>query len=232
MLSSLAQQTQPGLIAVDAAHMPNNGKPSTEELRDLFSQHLHFKSSTWDNLDRFQYRGLVRNQQLQDCETEWLMFGDCDMVYHPEYFERLVAELQSKHATATYMLSSGRTSNPKEEANALVDLGVKDKAVIVANAFEQASELTKRSMKNVGAGFCQIINMRHCPHGGFYVKPTRNADWGWHKGSNPRSDIQFRRRVCRNGNARQSLPEWFSANAIHLNHDRDVEFGRHLTSQR
>lgn len=234
MLSSLAQQTNPSLLVIDVAHVPANGKPSTEEACALFSDRLVIRRSEWLDRERFQYRGLVRNNQLQQCDTDWLLFGDCDMVYHPAYFARLAECLGSiEHSRARYMLSSGRISNPKEQTNALVNQWVPSAAVCVPEAWEKADAMPKNRMRNVGAGFCQLINMEHCPHEGYYVRPAENRDHNWTKrGSNPRSDVQFRRRISAGGNHRQALPEWFSTNAIHLNHDRDPEAGHHLEHQR
>lgn len=232
MLSSLAQQTYPGLVAVDVAHVRGNGKPTTEKVLALFSDALAIRSSAWDDFNQFQLRGLVRNRQIAECQTEWLMFGDCDMVYHPEYFDRLMNELDRQHKAASYMISSGRTSNPPELTNAMVDGLFEQYPLTITKPFERSNSLPKRPMRNVGAGFCQLINMSHCPHGGYYVSPEENRDWKWTRGSNPKSDMQFRRRIGRDGGDRQRLPHWFSENAIHLNHDRDPEAGRHLETQR
>jgi hypothetical protein len=88
-------------------------------------------------------------------------------------------------------------------------------------------------MSNVGAGFCQIVHRRRGAHGGYYVRADECADWDWGKrGSNPRSDMQFRRRVSRDGGPRIGLPKWFAQNSIHLNHERDPEAGHHLETQR
>ena len=233
MLSSLAQQTKPGLVRVDVACMPGNGRPTTEEVVALFAGRIDIKPTVMSDFAEFQLRGLVRNRQLATCQTEWLMFGDSDMVYCPEYFERLVAELESKHARATYLLSTGRMSNLKDDAEKMVCEYVKDESRIVPEPFALAQRLLPRRMRNCGAGFSQIINMRHCPHGGYYVTPDENRDWDWTKrGSNPKSDMQFRRRVAERGGRRVALPEWFTAGAIHLNHDRDPEAGKHLDTQR
>lgn len=232
MLSSLVQQTQPGLVAVDIAHVRGNGNPTTEKVLALFSETLAIRSSAWDDFSKFQLRGLVRNRQIMECSTEWLMFGDSDMVYHPDYFNRLITELGHSHREARYMISSGRTSNPSGLTNFMVTDLADRYPITIAESFRRSDALVKRPMRNVGAGFCQLINMRHCPHGGYYVKPEENRDWRWSRGSNPKSDMQFRRRIGRDGGARQKLPHWFSENAIHLNHDRDPEAGKHLETQR
>ncbi|MBI3881185.1 MAG: glycosyltransferase family 2 protein [Verrucomicrobia bacterium] len=233
MLSSLAQQTARDVALVDVAHLPRNGAPATEAVLDFFGADVRLKSSAWDDHGTFQKRGLVRNRQLAECATEWLLFADCDMVYHPEFFARLAAELSANHAKATHMLSSGRISNPQEAANELVDGAIGAAPVCVAEAFACASGLPRIVKRNVGAGFSQLINARHAPHGGYYVTPQENADWAWDgQYQKARSDFQFRKRLGRLGGARRDLPEWFSQNLIHLNHHRDKEAGRHLEEQR
>lgn len=233
MLSSLAEQSNLELFVVDVAHMENNGRPSTESVVRLFAQKIHVRSCVWSDYSVFQRRGLVRNCQLKECATEWILFADCDMVYHPEYFARLMQELKSQHCRATYMLSSGRISTPKEEATALVNSIIGESPVLVQDAFVRAGALPKVSRANVGAGFSQIINVKHAPHEGHYVDPQANNDWAWetrfHK---TRSDQQFRKRIARLGGNRKKLSRWFSENLIHLNHNRDKEFGHHLEEQR
>lgn len=232
MLSSLAQQSIASRLVVDVAFMPGNGTPPTEEVCGLFRSRLEIRQRPWTDFETFQLRGVIRNEQLKECSTEWLMFGDCDMVYHPNYFADLEAELSKNHRTASYMISSGRISNPVDDTNRLVDSQVWKCAKEIPNAFTLADSLPKREMRNVGAGFCQIINTVHAPHGGYYVDPKLNRDWSWRRGSNPKSDMQFRRRISQCGGHRRGLPAWFTAKAIHLNHNRDPEAGCHITEQR
>lgn len=235
MLSSLAEQTRPELVVVDIAHMTNNGSPETEAVISAFAPKLRLKSSLWTGAEylQFQKRGLVRNRQLAECATEWLLFADCDMVYHPEYFERLVSELTTKHAAATCMLSTGRTSNPKEAANQLVASVDLTPGFHISDAFARANQLPKIRRGNVGAGFSQIINVRTAPHGGLYVSPENNRDWSWaNRHQKAKSDVQFRRRIAKLGGPRVRLAQWYRDGLIHLNHNRDKEFGRHLEEQR
>jgi glycosyltransferase involved in cell wall biosynthesis len=233
MLSSLIEQVNPALLVVDVAHMPDNGNPRTEDVVEHFSGRLHIKDSRWTDYSTFQKRGWVRNRQLTECATEWIVFADTDMVYHPEYFSRLITELKSNHAQATYMLSSGRLSNPKEAANALVNAAVDGQSTYIPDAFKLAQTLPPIVKRNVGAGFSQIINFYHAPHGGYYVEPDRNPDWDWEsRFQKARSDISFRKRIGKLGGPRRKLPRWFSDNLIHLNHHRDNQFGYHLEEQR
>lgn len=233
MLSSLAQQTRPDRVRVRIDHMAGNGKPTTEALLERFASSISIEAHAWRDIDIFQYRGIVRNHQMAACSTEWIMFGDCDMVYHPEYFESLMHILSEDHAKATYMISSGRTSNPKELTNILVDSSLAVIGQEVQESFAKANILPKIRKGNVGAGFSQIVNIKHAAHGGYYVKASENRDWNWsQRGSNPKSDMQFRKRLSRLGGPRLPLPEWYSENAIHLNHNRDPEAGRHIEEQR
>src|SRR5687768_3449520 len=79
MLSSLAQQTAPNLVVIDIAHLPSNGQPTTEAVIERFSDRLNIRSSPWTDFDQFQFRGIVRNRQLRNCLTHWILFSDSDM---------------------------------------------------------------------------------------------------------------------------------------------------------
>ena len=233
MLSSLREQTVPQLIRVDIAHFANNGRPATEEVIRTFAPHLFITGSEWGDYRAFQQRGLVRNRALKECTTEWMLFSDCDMVYHPEYFERLFDFLSRGNSQATCMFSSGRMSNPKPLADQLVNSAVTEAPAMVPSAFEQANRLPKIRKRNVGAGFSQIINVLNSPHEGYYVDPKENADWRWDsRYQKAQSDVQFRQRIGQKGGPRRALPDWFTENLIHLNHNRDNEFGVHLEEQR
>lgn len=230
MLSSLVNQTNPKLVKVDVAFVPHEGNPTTEQTISTFESRVAIRASEWTEFERFQLRGFVRNRQLKECDTEWLMFGDCDMVYHPSYFDLLSKLLATEHKEATYMLSSGRISNPKEMTTTMVNSTAPG---IYPFAWEQADALPKRKMSNVGAGFCQLINYRTAPHEGYYVPDDHCKDWAWNKGGwNTKSDMQFRKRIAAKGGPRRALPKWFTWNAIHLNHNRDPDIKGHIVEQR
>lgn len=231
MLSSLAVQTAAASIVVDVAHVPGNGAPTTEEVCAIFPELVRRSEFEFDA--KFRARGLVRNVQMSECQTEWIMFADCDMVYHPTYFENLLAHLAAHHPEARHMIGSGRTSNPIGEADALVDGSAPIWPRPIIEPFQQASRLARVAMENVGAGYCQIVSMKHGAHGGYYVRPEECRDWPWERrGSNFVSDVRFRKRMVEAAGMWKALPQWFSDNAIHLNHARDLDHGRHLTEQR
>lgn len=235
MLSSLAQQTEPSLIAIDVACLPNNGDPTTERVCDTFHDRLLIRMRHYSDTVEFTKRGLIRTAQLQDCKTRWIMFGDCDMVYHLEYFHGLLELLETEYRNATCMLSTGRMSTFELDANELVNSSEAVLGGEVPHAFAQANALPKNTdlpRINVGAGYSQIINVECAPHGGYYVKPDNCRDWDWSRASNYRSDKQFRDRIKRDGGGRVCLPDWLSWTALHLNHARDLDAGRHLEDQR
>lgn len=234
MLSSLMEQTRRGRFEVNVAYVPENGHPTTEAVLDFFSPSLRIVRSCWPDETQFKKRGLVRNRQLLECQTEWLLFADCDMVYHPRYFLHLARLLVADHVAAPYMLSSGRKRTELLPAVALVDSTIIDTPIQVKDCFARAGEIPGTPFRaNVGAGFSQLINVRHAPHSGWYVNPDENWDWDWDRRcANTRSDVQFRKRMNSLAGPRQRLPRWFGDHLIHLNHERDGTSRTHLTLQR
>ena len=242
MLSSLQQQTIRNEILVDIGYMPNNGNPTTEELIRL---HAGAIGTLWifprpyTDINRFQYRGYVRNDQIATTDTEWLLFADTDHVYHPEYFERLLEYLNEGHVDSPNFFSAGRHSCPVEDADALVAQlhtetdGYKK---IIPNAWDRANAGLPEKIKksNPGAGHSQLINMKHCPHDDYYVKEGKSRDGAWlgdGLGQKANSDRQFRGRVKEKID-HIKLPRWFTDNVQHLNHLRDSENGGHTEAQR
>jgi len=238
MLNSFLQQTIKDELIVDVGYYKENGNPSTESVISFFrEQGLTIKDTCFEDFDEFKKRGLVRNRQLKECATEWLLFSDSDMVYSSIYFERL---LDAIDPAFQYIYTTGRMSTTKEVAN---DVIFKHSyPSIIDNPFGilENVQMEKKRHRSVGAGFSQLINYKSCNHLGFYVDPEGCADWSWdskgkRKGQRARSDVQFRKHIKRNAQGDYSLKkldDWFNKNQIHLNHARDKELGYHLEAQR
>ncbi len=216
MLSSLLGQLG---VTIDVAHMPENGQPSTEDLLAYFRMAgLHVTSTVYDDIATFERRGVTRTRQVQQCETPWILFADCDMVYHPEYFLRLLFQLKDDYHG---MLIAGRQSQPNDRVRFTRRLVKRNswadyQSWYIRDAFAKAQELQCVNRRNVGAGYFQLIQTADC--GGYYVTEDECRDHRWSvKGQKARSDQQFRHRI---GDKRR-LPKWFSQNQIHLNHARD-----------
>lgn len=239
MISSLFDQTSTAPpITLDIAFHKGNGNPTTLRVIEYFSKLVDITGKT-DRLKfilreftekeshTFNHRGLLRNIQLTECRDPWLLFSDSDMVYHPEFFGNLAKELTTTHKFASYMLTCGRMSGEREKFEKEVDSLTYP--VRVEKGYDTLKPFATRPMRNVGAGFFQLINMKYASHGGFYVLPDQCRDWNMQKkGSNPKSDMQFRKRIGK----KVALPSWFSENQYHVNHRRDPEEKKHITLQR
>ena len=207
MLASLAEQEGPGAnVLVDLAYVCQEGTPTTEQIIRLYkTPNISWILRPYAKAEDMQYRGIVRSQQLADCKTPWLLFTDTDMVYHCLYFSRLKEWLENENLYESGgFFSAGRLSNPVEETNNLVkSVGEETDGYTkpIDHAFQRAHTLTPIEKSNVGAGYSQLINVNHCPHGGYYVKDKVDRAWykpdGNTKGQKARSEERRVGKECR-----------------------------------
>ena len=222
MISSLAGQHG---VCLDVACVKNGA--TVDAMRyHYYGRECDGRVTTFEDMSALQYRGLTRNAQVAGCTTPYMLFADCDMVYHPEYFARL-----RQHAFdmgASDMLIAGRISQPNDQrrfTNRLVRANGPYPCV-VDEPSGKASQLPPKRRGNVGAGYFQLVRTVDCD--GYYVDAAKNRDHGWTDTySKCKSDQQFRKRFTR-----VKLPRWFSDNEWHLNHVRDNELGKHTEEQR
>lgn len=228
MLSSILQQEGdlPG-ISVSVSCLKNNGDPTTEKVAELFRQAgLDIRLCVHPDIKTFQFRGLNRNRQLDETKADWLLYADSDMVYPVDFFSTLKKLLgEEPYVSSCRCLHSGRSSIRKAKATDEMINQFKYPCV-VPRAFRIASTLRCHNVPNVGAGYCQIVNVERLrTRDGFYVNPKRCRDWSWEKRyQRARSDLQFRRRV-----GRMAIP---LPNQLHLQHIRDCTEGHHVEVQR
>lgn len=225
MLSSLLDQTA-GVsdLIVNAAYL--KGSKCGRVLDHFQALGLNVKHTPYEDTNDFQKRGLTRNRQIQETQADWMWFADCDMVVAPTFLEKLY-EVLSSRADERRMLYTGRfsTRKPSDPTDSLIDGYEYPK--YIKDSWGSASNLPKVKKSNIGAGFCQIINVEALRkfHGGVYVDPRRNRDREAFKTFwKTRSDGQFRRRV---GKLKVDLPYF-----IHLQHKRDNEVGSHIEEER
>lgn len=232
MLSSIAEQKgQVPEIVFDIAYPKENGTPTTEEICDFFDPYVNISSTKYPDERSMQYRGLVRNKQLEKCDTDWILFADCDMVYDSLFFDDLNKQLISHLKDETRCISASRISLDKDYSKKYFN-EIDDASrypCLIKDAAKQLQfwPIYQRS-RSVGAGYFQLANVKNIRdnHGGIYVDESRckdNAEFdNYHK---TRSDGQFRGRI---GGIRKirTMPQY------HLNHERDNEVGKHIDFQR
>jgi len=149
----------------------------------------------YENFDRFKYRGLVRNDDVEMIDTDWFLFADSDMVYPPNFFGILGFFLRTKYKKNEHCLYSQRQSTFFEATEKLLESeGAYPK--IIDNAWEKASKLKAKLKSNIGAGYCQIANKGAIirKNNGKYTRT--HCDWDWDKEEmNTKSDIRFRKKM-------------------------------------
>lgn len=235
MLSSILQQIDPPPITVDLHIM---GGDFIDRVARLFidlaesTENIHITTTKYPDQEQFQYRGLTRTRALRKCFDEWMLFADTDHVYDPCFFNSLAWVLENRYSSYDGMLTTGRMSNePIEGTNSLINNWVDRHAVVVHDSFDLAKETLEHNLierRNCGAGYFQLINTMHAPHQDYYVTPQENRDYSWSKFQKANSDKQFRSRIGK----KEKLPKRFTTNQIHLNHNRDNMFKKHLEEQR
>jgi len=233
MLSSIVEQTKKDLVKFDIGFFKDNGSPKTIEVIDFFrNMGLEIHAREFTDYETFKSRGKVRNYQLRECTTEWILFSDCDMVFSNVFFEVLEKKIDPSFKN---LYSSARSSTDVDSGNQIVD-SINHYPCFIENSFEKLTKVNQDSQKprNCGAGFFQLMNYKSCKHDNVYLKEARrNPDehgmkWIF------KSDIWFRQQISKNnpGTSMYKLEVWFRQNQMHLNHLRDSSSGYHREEQR
>jgi hypothetical protein len=235
MLSSILQQrgSVPDIV-FSIGYPRNNGKPTTEEVLEFFKgKGLKFREFPYDGMKTIQFRGLVRNEQLVKATCDWILFSDCDMTYHPDFFANLAWQLKRRPSIRNdkRILSARRVSLDKTYCkNYFNSVDKRAYPCVVEDAGLLESWPVFEISRNCGAGYFQLVNRERTMKlaNGLYVDPKLNWDRGWwrgHRMQGARSDMQFRSKMHGIRQIR-TMPQY------HLNHERDNEVKRHLEVQR
>jgi hypothetical protein len=234
MMSSILQQKGniPNII-FNVAYPHNNGNPTTENVCKFFrEQGLNVKETVYPDEKSIQFRGLVRNRQLAEMGTDWVLMSDSDMVYDPFFFEDLQNQLENTDLkNETRCISARRISLSKEYSKDYfnkIDQNIYP--CIIENVAEFVSKWPIFKISNsCGAGYFQLANVWNIKknHNGLYVNPRDCADVPeFEKFHKTKSDKQFRRMLGGTVTIK-------TKSQYHLNHERDNEEGcKHLTFQR
>lgn len=228
MLSSIHQQCIPGdlHLSTSLAHMEGTGNPSTTEVIDYFTEvGMDIRSVPYENEDEFQYRGWTRNRQLEECDADWIMFVDCDMVYPVDFFSTMYHLLKTpEYKDNPHCLHSARFSTTLNETEDMVNSY--KYPCLIDDPHTQTSYLPGKMKSNIGAGYCQLVNVKILKESDnpYYCEPGKKVDNSWSKYNKCKSDQHFRKRL---GREKIPLPTQF-----HLQHIRDNEVGYHIEVQR
>jgi hypothetical protein len=220
MLSSILQQTKTNPVGpevtVNLAYIRHTG---VEEVISFFqAQGLKIAKVVFNSYEEgFSYRGLVRNQQLKACNSDWVLFADSDMVYPPNFFYNVAGVLEGVYKDSPKCLFLQRYSNEEEASEALVNAEGIVYPCLIEKAYERASKLKLRACRNVGAGYCQFANMKLLQdnHGGLYQPENLILDGPVGTSLKNRSDRNFRITL---GAEAMSLTD--TPLQIHLQHPR------------
>jgi hypothetical protein len=227
MLSSMVQQNNmPDDVELSAsiAYVKGLGDPTTEAVIDLFRKEgLDIHAVPYKDQSEFQYRGWTRNRQLEETDADWIIFADSDMVYPTNFFSLLAGKLKKDYKDNPHCLYSRRFSTTLKETKAVVESYLYPYNVPAPHT--QASELPGKLRGNVGAGYFQMANVKLLKKNhGYYQIPGKKIDWSWEKRQKAKSDMHFRKML---GREAIDLPV-----QIHLQHERDSDFGEHVEVQR
>ena len=236
MLSSILQQEHGEYfpdIAVNVAAVRGNGEPSVKQVHErlepsLKAYGIQMKVTYYAGINRYQYRGLTRNDQWEQSDADWALFADTDMVYPPNFFNEAGRLLSTEYKDNPHCLVSQRFSTELAPTEQLVDdTGRWNYPCIIPGVWDRISVLPGNLKTNSGAGYCQIANipLLRKNFNGLYQNPDARVDWSWEKKyQKAKSDMHFRRRL---GRERIPLPVQY-----HVQHRRDCHEGRRLEIQR
>lgn len=228
MLSSIKHQIDLNgdHVSVSIAHVLGTGNPSTEDVVDFFiHKGMDISTVRYDNLDKFQYRGWTRNDQLDECQADWILFSDADMLFPPYFFMKAFELLRTdEYKDSSKCLYSSRFSTTLKETEDL--LNQYEYPCLINNPYGEAEYLPGELKANVGAGYCHLVNVQKLKNSSepYYCVPGKKVDNAWTRFPKAKSDQHFRRRV---GKQKINLPV-----QIHLQHVRGSEDHCPLDTQR
>jgi len=161
-----------------------------------------------------QYRGLTRNDQIKECDADFMLFSDGDHVHSNDFFSKMNKLLLDEFKDCMTIMSYKRKSTFLEETERFIDNYTYPNNI--PEAFEKASKLQYRLASFCCGGGIHLVSTKAIieRNNGLYVPEDRCRDisWGKYTGAT-KSDIQFRKamRCC-------AIP---LPRVIHLQHARD-----------
>ena len=162
VLSSLNQQINNPFklhIKVAAHKTKDNFKHILDDMPTTF-KNLDIKINDYDD-DRFNARGQTRNDNVKNCNSDWILFLDGDNVFHPNFFNNLKPLISNLDVSGLRKV----ISVPRLTMNAMSGYSLVDKDTNfnaeVTSAYEKASSVkTWLSFggRISGAGYFQLCH--------------------------------------------------------------------------
>lgn len=160
MLSSLAQQKNliPHLIIKINTYKDDPYKDLTVKLIKTFDKLLDLKVKEYD-CENFGYRTYTRNFDVLEATSDWLLFTDADIVFHPDFFNRLLPSMEDVRNT-NKIISVSRYTMEFENALKLVDSLLYENSTI-ENSYNICHDTYPVTWSvcsvPIGAGFFQLV---------------------------------------------------------------------------
>jgi hypothetical protein len=212
MLSSILQQEGDiPEIVVSISYTPENGKPTTPEVIELFREKGLNIIDVELTPKQAPNRAIPRNIRAGATEADWILFADSDMVYEPLFFADLKKQLESdEYKNETKVLGADRHSLDIPFCIKYFEEDVREYPCVIENVAKIPNDWPKKWVRgrHVAAGYFQLARVEEIKNrGGIYS--GRKRDFWRHT----KSDRQFR--VHMGGRRPINVLKQF-----HLNHDR------------
>lgn len=206
-LSSLAQQKlcsnvtyKLNLYKDDPFHKLNL------QLIDTFRNLVNMKVKIWDDW-HFMHRGETRNADLVEATSEWVIFMDADVAFHPSFFN----VINNANLKTDKMNVIRRFSTTIEDGYKLIDSQTYDDKPI-ADAVGKLTGLPLKQSCNIGAGYFQLVNVDYIKSQKLEYSKWRDRSIKSRRGPSYKSDRYLRSKI---GTFRTSI-----APLYHINHYR------------
>ena len=213
MLSSIIWQDKHNLDI--HIHVANTKEDKLIKTVKMFKEFLKIDAHFYD-IESCKDRAYIRRDISNKSNADYILFGDCDMVYSPLFFNKLGLLLQNE--TDTRCIGTNRYSL---DIDYCVDFFHRHSVLkyprVIDNPTDIVSGFPIKSTKNhiKGVGFFQLVNRQALVKIGGYPL-TRNGD----RLSRTPSDVKLRKKLSPTGNGRDvkvyNLPIQY-----HLNHHRN-----------
>jgi len=213
MLCSILQQKGdiPDIV-FNVSYVPKNGNPNTEEVCSFFKDKgLKIKETLLKDKKEVSCRGKIRQKQMKASEADWILFADCDMIYHSLFFDVLKKRLEGNLKDVKKVITADRISLSIPFCTEYFEKHSDGYPKAIENVAEIVSKwpVYRVSGRRVGPGNFQLANLHHIKKNDISYTHCCRDIW-----RSTRSDKHFRKNMGGIHPIKKLKPMW------HLNHPR------------